>query len=135
RQGLPAIPGPELLEYLREAAKGIDYLNEPRHTVEDKTGVGIQHRDIKPANLLLVGGSLKVGDFGLAKLLEADAVNNSGALTVSYAAPECFQGQTSRFSDQYSLAVTYCEMRGGRLPFEGSVAQTVAGHLGQPPDL
>jgi hypothetical protein len=56
-------------------------------------------------------------------------------MTMAYAAPEFFQGQTSNHSDQYSLAVTYCQLRGGRLPFAGTPAQIVAGHLQQPPDL
>ncbi|MCI0456207.1 MAG: protein kinase, partial [Gemmataceae bacterium] len=56
-QGLPGIPLPELLHHMRGAAEGIDYLNRQ----------GVQHRDIKPQNLLLVGGGVKVADFGLAK--------------------------------------------------------------------
>jgi formylglycine-generating enzyme required for sulfatase activity len=134
-QGLPGIPPGELLEYMQEAAKGIDYLNEARHTAEGKADVGIVHRDIKPANLLLVGGSVKVSDFGLAKLLEQTLASNSGSMTVTYAAPEFFEGHTSRFSDQYSLAVTYCQLRSGRFPFSGNIAQLSVGHLSQPPDL
>jgi formylglycine-generating enzyme required for sulfatase activity/serine/threonine protein kinase len=136
RHGLPGVPGTELLAYLREAAKGIDYLNEPRHSVDGKAGVGVTHRDIKPANLLLVGGSVKVGDFGLAKLLEHTATRNTGnAMTVAYAPPEFLQGRVHRNSDQYSLAVTYCELRCGRLPFQGDAAQLMFAHLKQPPDL
>jgi tetratricopeptide (TPR) repeat protein len=56
-------------------------------------------------------------------------------MTFAYAAPEFFRGETSGRSDQYSLAVTYCHLRGGRLPFHGNDAQLMAGHLGQPPDL
>jgi formylglycine-generating enzyme required for sulfatase activity len=134
-EGLPGIPPEELRCYMREAAKGIDFLNEPRHSVEGRTAVAIQHRDVKPANLLLVGGSVKVGDFGLAKLLDRTVAANSGALTVSYAAPECFRNQTTHFSDQYALAVSYCQLRGGRLPFEGPVAAVMAGHLSGTPDL
>jgi formylglycine-generating enzyme required for sulfatase activity len=124
-QGAYGIPGSELLQYMREAAQGIDHLN----------GLGIQHRDIEPANLLLVGGGVKIADFGLAKLLEHTVNSNSGAMTPSYAAPEFFAGHTSSQSDQYALAVTYCELRGGRLPFEGNPAQVLAGQLLQPPDL
>ena len=58
-EGLPGVPGPELLRHLRDCADGLDYLN----------GVGVQHRDVKPHNLLLVGGGVKVGDLGLVKLL------------------------------------------------------------------
>src|SRR5262249_42948974 len=61
--------------------------------------------------------------------------SNSGAMTVAYAAPEFFNGQTSDRSDQYSLAVTYCQLRGGRLPFEGTQQQVMIGHIMQPPDL
>src|SRR5262249_3791730 len=132
----PGIPAPQLLKYLRDAARGLDYLNEPRHTVDGKAGVGVQHRDIKPANLLLVGGSVKVGDFGLAKLLEHAATSNTaGAMTVAYAPPEAIQGRISRHSDQYSLGVTYCQLRGGQLPFEGNAAQLMYGHLKKAPNL
>jgi serine/threonine protein kinase len=125
RQGQPGIPVPELFRYMEEAAKGLDYLNER----------GIQHRDVKPPNLLLVGGGVKVGDFGLAKLLEQSLASHSGAMTPAYAAPEFLEGKTSTRSDQYALAVTYYQLRSGRLPFTGNVAQMLDGHLLHPPDV
>jgi WD40 repeat protein len=133
--GLPGIPFDELLEYMQEAAKGIDYLNEPRHRFQGKEGVGIQHRDIKPQNLFLVGGCIKVADFGLAKLLERAVISTTGSMTPAYAAPELIQGRVSAYSDQYSLAITYCEMRSGRLPFSGHPAQVLLAHVLSPPDL
>src|SRR5262249_15192110 len=120
QQGLPGIPAAELLNCLRHAAEGLDYLNEPRHTMDGKPGMSVAPRDVKPANLLLVGGGVKVGDFGLAKLLEHTATSaTGGAMTVAYAPPEFVQGKVHRHSDQYALGVTYCELRGGRLPFGG----------------
>ncbi len=134
-QGMPGIPAPELLEYIREAAEGLDFLNEVRHPSASGGLTGVQHKDVKPQNLLLVGGAVKVADFGLAQVLEQTSVSASGGLTPAYAAPEFFQGRTSRWSDQYSLAVTYCHLRGGRLPFTGSAARVMASHVSQPPDL
>jgi serine/threonine protein kinase len=132
-EGQPGIPAEELLEYMADAARGIDYLNEPRP--EDGQPHGIQHRDIKPANLLLLGGCVKVADFGLAKVLQHSLASNTGSMTIAYAAPECINGTTSQRSDQYSLAVTYCHLRGDRLPFRGSYQQVMYGHLASPPDL
>jgi serine/threonine protein kinase len=134
-RGQIGIPFAELIDYMYDAAKGVDYLNEMRHVVDGKVGVSIQHRDIKPHNLFLVGDSVKVGDFGLARALEQNWTQHSGSMTPAYAAPEFFQGQTSDRSDQYSLAVTYCHLRGGRLPFSGNIAQITAGHLLHPPNL
>jgi serine/threonine protein kinase len=125
QQGLPGIPAEELHEYFREAAKGIDHL----------TIIGIAHRDIKPQNLLLFGGGVKVADFGLAKLIEHARATSSGSMTPAYAAPEFFDGQMSNRSDQYALAVSYCQLIGGRLPFSGTVAQLMAGHVKGEPDL
>jgi formylglycine-generating enzyme required for sulfatase activity len=125
REGLPGIPPAELLEYMNEAAKGIDHLN----------GLGVQHRDVKPHNLLLVGGGVRVADFGLAKLQDRTVTSNTGALTPAYAPPEAFEGRTSSASDQYSLAVTYCQLRGGRLPFAGNLMQVMNGHLTCRPNL
>jgi tetratricopeptide (TPR) repeat protein len=135
QQGLPGIPQEEMLVYLHEAAKGLDFLNDRRHQTPTGETLGIQHKDIKPQNLLLVGGTVKVADFGLAKVLEHTVTNASGGLTPAYAAPEFFQGQATRWSDQYCLAVSYCLLRGGRLPFEGSGVQIMAGHVMQAPDL
>jgi formylglycine-generating enzyme required for sulfatase activity/serine/threonine protein kinase len=124
-KGLEGIPIDELREFMRDAAVGLDYLNS----------LGIQHRDVKPQNLLVVGGGVKVADFGLAKILEHTFSSNSGSMTPAYAAPEFFGGQISSQSDQYSLAVTYCHLRGGRLPFVGNPAQVMMGHLMEQPDL
>jgi hypothetical protein len=115
----------KLLEFFAQAAAGIDYLHSQ----------GIHHRDIKPQNFLLLDGKLKVADFGLVRIMEHTVSGHTGNLTVAYAAPEFFEGHTCQNSDQYCLAVTYCHMRGNRLPFTGTAAQMVHGHLHRQPDL
>ena len=125
QHGYSGIPDAELLELIRDAARGLDALNAQ----------GIQHRDVKPQNLLLVGGGVKVGDFGLAKFLERIDATNTGMLSAAYAAPETFHGRTTAFSDQYSLAVSYLQLLTGRLPFDGSPAEMMNGHLNYAPDL
>jgi formylglycine-generating enzyme required for sulfatase activity len=129
------IPPAEVLRYMHEAAEALDFLNERRHLGPDGAPVSIQHKDVKPSNLLLLGGSIKVADFGTARVLEQTAVSLSGGYSCKYAAPEFFANKMTRRSDQYSLAVTYCELRGNKLPFRGEMAAVVAGHLLDPPDL
>jgi serine/threonine protein kinase len=124
-RGSPGIPGTELLEYMRDAARGIDHLN----------AINVQHRDVKPPNLLVVGNGVKVGDFGLAKSMRHALTGHTGAYTPAYVTPECLAGHTSNQSDQYALGVSYCQLRGGRLPFEGPLTQVLTGHALHPPDL
>src|SRR5262249_20613611 len=45
-EGLPGIPFAELVEYMEQAARGIDFLNKPSHSLLGREGLGIQHRDI-----------------------------------------------------------------------------------------
>ena len=104
------IPGEKLLDYMEQVAQGIDFLN---------LQCGIIHRDIKPHNMLLVGDVAQVCDFGLAK--RSDDIYNTVAnmLTAAYCAPEAFdtESQPTPAMDQYALAVSYYELRTGKLPF------------------
>jgi type VI secretion system protein ImpC len=132
--GVSGLPGDKVVSYLQDAAEALDYLGRPIHRINSHT-VRIQHRDVKPANLLLQGGAVKVADFGLAKALETLLGSGSWSLTVAYAPPEFFRGQTTPTSDQYSLGVTYCELRTGRRPFAGTPEQIMHGHLHAEPNL
>jgi hypothetical protein len=130
--GLPRRP---LVRYAQDTAKVLDFLNKPRHFLGGPKPTGIQHGDIKPQNILLLGEGVKVGDFGLMRLLARAVDRHAGGMTPQYAAPEVFEGRISRWSDQYALAVTWCQLRGGRLPFAGPPAAVAAGHLYAEPDL
>ncbi len=102
------IPQEELLEYMEAAAKAIDYLNVKHQ---------IQHRDIKPHNIMIVGGSAQVCDFGLASAISTARTSMGGAGSLAYMAPEIYSTKLpGPATDQYSLAITYCELRTGRLP-------------------
>jgi WD40 repeat protein/serine/threonine protein kinase len=135
RRGTPGLEYRPLVRYSLEAARVIDYLNKPRHFLGGDRPVGIQHGDIKPQNILLLGEGVKVGDFGLVRVLEKALDRHSGGMTPHYAAPEVIEGRISRWSDQYSLAVTWCQLRGGRLPFTGTTAEVVQAHCFREPDL
>jgi serine/threonine protein kinase len=134
-QKLPGIPCGELLKYLGDAAEALDFLHEPRHAIGDGKRVSVVHRDIKPQNLLLVGGRVKVADFGLVKILEKSLVTQTHSMTAAYAAPERFEGKTAAQTDQYALAITYCELLTGRLPFTGDLLALMRAHLHKEPDL
>jgi len=126
------IPKQELLDYMLQAARGIDYLNSPRHKVGDEV-VGIQHRDIKPANLLFAGDSVLVGDFGVAAAFgEYDTEATSVVGSLCYMSPESIKRIPSQSSDQYALAITYYQLRTNNLPFEPTVsfAELVDIHVG-----
>lgn len=126
-EGLPGIGRDELLGYLRDAADALDYMSEK---------YGLQHLDIKPENLLLVGGRVKVADFGLVKDLQDAHATAIGGVTPLYATPEAFDGKASRQSDQYSLAIVYQEMLTGVLPFPGfTTAQLAVQHMHSSPLL
>lgn len=125
--GMPGIPREELLRYMEEAAEALDLMNNH---------YSIQHLDVKPQNLFLVFNHVKVGDFGLAKVLEGVRGTITGGVTPVYAGPETFNGDVSRFTDQYSLAIVYQEMLTGKRPFNGSnTKQLVMQHLTGQPDL
>ena len=119
--GARGIPRDLLLAHLRDVADALDYIRDEHN---------LQHLDIKPENLLLVGGRVKVADFGVVKDLEDTRCSSMGGLTPVYAPPELFDGRPSVHSDQYSLAIVFQELLSGSLPFNGrTTAQLAAQHL------
>ena len=126
-KGLPGIAQNDLLSMMHDVADVLDYIYQE---------YALQHLDIKPANLLLFGRRLKVADFGLVKNIYERSASLVHGLTPTYAAPEIFDGQPTRASDQYSLAILYQEMLTGVLPFNGSTAARLATqHLREKPQL
>jgi serine/threonine protein kinase len=67
--------------------------------------------------MLVFGDTVKLADFGLAIPMGQTRSQRLPKGTPQFAAAEIFQGWMTDQSDQYSLAISYCLLRGGRVPF------------------
>lgn len=129
------LPARDVCGWLAQAAEGLDFLNARQHRVGGRP-VGVQHADVKPSNMLLVGGEVKLCDFGLATALAGPLMTQyARSGTPAYAAPEVFAGRLSDRSDQYALAVSYCELRTGRAPFPDPPRGFSRSYVRAAPDL
>lgn len=100
--------------------------------------VGIVHRDVKPANIMLgPDGSVKLADFGIAKIVGFDTMTSTGQLplTMAYAAPEVWDGKATGASDLYALGVVLYQCLTAQLPFVGSYHEVYQAHMSKAPDL
>jgi serine/threonine-protein kinase len=106
---------------------------------------GVVHRDIKPENILLMGGHVLVGDFGIARALTQTGggipTTQTGVIvgTPSYMSPEQAAGQPdiASPSDVYALGCVLYEMLAGQPPFVGPTVESILRqHLvSKPPDV
>ena len=139
-----AVPVRKAVEYAVAIARGLAAAHEK----------GIIHRDLKPENLFITAdGRVKILDFGLAKLAQAEPAPGSGSLmptsaggttpglvlgTVGYMSPEQVRGQaTDQRSDLFAFGAILYEMLAGRRAFHGetSVETMTAILKEEPPEL
>jgi len=138
---------------LRQALKAEGHLTPSRalriarevaRSLREAHRAGVIHRDLKPSNVMLARPpgeeeSVKVVDFGIAKVLD----NDVGDLTMSgkflgsprYMSPEVIRhGAVDHRADLYALGVLLYEMLGGRAPFQGEKAvHTMMMHVNDAP--
>ena len=103
----------EILSYIVQVLKALSCAH----------AAGIIHRDIKPQNIMLLeNGRIKVMDFGIAKLPNAETVTvtDKAVGTVYYMSPEQASGKTiDKRSDIYSVGAMMYELATGEMPFVG----------------
>lgn len=128
------IEGISLKQYMEK--KGVLNWKETLHfalqiakALEHAHSRGIVHRDIKPHNIMVLkNGSVKVADFGIARIMSKSNTLTKEALgSVHYISPEQAKGgHVDNRSDIYSLGVVMYEMICGRPPYDGESPVSVA---------
>src|SRR5262245_45501467 len=131
---LEFLPGGTLqshIDQLKAAGKsikleqGIEYAVQIAEALAHAHGHGVIHRDVKTGNMLLSeSGSLKITDFGLAKLLASDGTMTEPGKVIGTPAtmsPEQAEGlEADARADIFSAGVVIFEMFTGELPFKGT---------------
>ena len=128
------IDGISLKQYMEK--KGVLNWKETLHfgiqiskALEHAHSRGIVHRDIKPHNVMVLkNGSVKVADFGIARVMSQGNTLTKEALgSVHYISPEQAKGgRVDDRSDIYSLGTVMYEMMTGRPPYDGESPVAVA---------
>ena len=109
----------ETLHFAMQIAKALEHAHSR----------GVVHRDIKPHNVMVLkNGSVKVADFGIARMMsKGDTLTKEALGSVHYISPEQAKGgRVDNRSDIYSLGVVMYEMMSGRPPYEGESPVSVA---------
>jgi serine/threonine protein kinase len=125
------LPITRAVKLLRQIADGVEAAHD----------LGILHRDLKPANIFIMkhkggDGFVKVGDFGLAKIVNATVTDATSKATPSsrgiigtpeFMSPEQMQPDmpVDTRTDLYALGTIAYLMLGGRTPFTGDMMQLV----------
>ncbi len=129
------IDGVTLKEYLDKVGvldwkEAVFYIKQILKAMSHAHERGIVHRDLKPHNIMLLrDGTIKVTDFGIAKLskFETQTITDKAIGSVHYISPEQASGdRTDEKTDIYAVGVMLYEMITGTLPFVADSAVSVA---------
>jgi serine/threonine protein kinase len=117
------------------SSRAVDYVLQALEAIAEGHQHGVVHRDLKPGNLFLTRRAdgtelVKVLDFGIAKTLESDGINEGGLTrsddvrlgSPAYMSPEQLQNPTEvdARADVWALGVTLHELLTGDHPFKGN---------------
>lgn len=112
------IPTARAVEIIKQLAGALDYAHKN----------GIIHRDVKPANIIIGSdGSLKITDFGIARIPSSELTETGKFLgTPYYMSPEQIDGKdVDSRSDLFSLGVIFYQLLTKKMPFEGEMVTAV----------
>ena len=137
------IKGITLRDYMNKKHKlswqdASSFIAQILHALDHAHMRGVIHRDIKPQNIMIMeGGFIKVADFGIAKLPNAETVTmiDHAVGTIYYISPEQARGKKiDPRSDLYSLGVMFYEMLTDELPFMAETSYAImTKHINEAP--
>lgn len=145
------VAGPTLADLLADGPLTADRVTLIGHQLADALtyvhAAQVVHRDVKPANVLGVHDdpasganrtAVKLADFGIARLIDADRVTRTGATigTATYLSPEQAAGEAvGPPTDVYALGLVLLECLTGQKAFTGTVAEVAAARLTTAPPI
>lgn len=128
REHPKGLPRDKVRTWFEQMARAVAYLHDHN----------IVHRDLKPGNILMENEVVKVGDYGLCKIISQSQQfqHTQGVGTVYYMAPEVARGDYGKAIDIYAAGVILYEMLTGKVPFQGETsAEILVKHQSSQPDL
>ncbi|MGV9297434.1 serine/threonine-protein kinase [Amycolatopsis sp. NPDC003676] len=137
---MDCVHGPNLSEWLRSGPLPADQVVELGAQLAEALAHvhahEVTHRDLKPANILMSDDGPRIADFGVARIVDATRVTDTGAVvgTAAYLSPEQVLGEhPGPASDVYALGLVLLECLTGVREYPGTAAETAVVRLHRSP--